>query len=613
MDRIIPLIWYIRLREVFDMKIVQLDNSKLIFRAILISFCALLLIAFQSVSAKKQTGTNFIIHVTQGGPLTPIFLGAPGRLPKLTDDIATPIKPGTVDELDCEYIANLDYDQDGEPGDLLITTEAGALCNAIAQLQRHLRNDATIEVEFYFADLTAISPSAIGAAGGNPNIVVSSNPNDPRAAYNEILRLVKKQNNMEGPRSDKIVNFLPKREKLQVQLPPDLFYDDWKPATIGLTQAQVKALGGLTKKLKFEIPPGEDIILGLVANPQVDFFFLLADTSAASSALEFDFNLADSTGMQGPLELETYNAIDFTDPLCIGTTIGPDGNAVSPAGCSWPLGFNLAEPKRFIDIQGVVMHELMHGLGYLSNIGGPSFDLDFGLPSNAITSPASLDLVEERFHRAALLDLYRVQDDTAVNIKKYKQFREAARYWTVDDLDDDISGINNFCRVEDGTAVVVTDIVNKQAKRVLMSSGSFFKPVENPLIPGRMDGFDDGLPGDCVKGDCQQSAHARNPFQAVPVEGSELEACTVGGGGPVVSGAVQGHHFIPDQEGQSPSGMIMRPFSGFHNPLLLTERDLTILDLVGWDVDYEGNQATLLGDVEPVFGNNIVSETLVDD
>jgi hypothetical protein len=282
--------------------------------------------------------------------------------------------------------------------------------------------------------------------------------------------------------------------------------------------------------------------------------------------------------MIGPLSLAQYNSINFFD--------------VS----TFPPGFNTVAPKRVIDLQGLIMHELLHGLGYASNIGGYQYSND--IQTGVITLPPP-DQIPKQFQRVTLMDLYRFNQSTANGINTWSDFTHAARFWDVD------AELLGTCRAADqGTAVIVTGIKSNNSEKIPMSSG------EQYTMSSTANGID---VDPCIKGDCYQSSHARNPFNIIPTNGLPPEftffACQSLGGTGVVLGLIQSFQFFPDTSNQSPPGMLMRPFSGFHNPNLLTTRDLKVLDLIGWDVDYQGNQPTVLNPVSVADVNNSVDQS----
>lgn len=556
---------------------------------------SVLTLLVSSSFASVAPGATVNLHITTGGPLWSL-IGIEARKPLYHNGQPAPIKAGTEDVLDCEKIAQDDCDGTCNPGTYLVTTEAGAICNAVAQVQQHIKNDVVLEAEFYFVDLTPISPGALGGSLPNVQLIVANNKSkDLNKGYKIGRKLLIAQNAQEK-NSDPIVNHLPRHSQLQAILPDDPFYQSnpefkdgkWKPRSLGITTAQLKALG-IRPSVGQVGDYDEDLSLysGLASQGKpVDFVMLLADTEAAGSLLQFDFDISmgsnppnelgtipdEITDMQGPYDLQTYNAIDFTDPF------------------TWPVGFNTVIPKRAIDVQGIVMHEFIHSLGYISYIGE---DTIYG----GITLPAPEGIYPSNQQAVYIMDLFRIKDRDAANIRNMNDFTKAPRYWIVDALAENSEGLSHFCLVDQGHATSVVDVKNGKAQTILMTSGEYFS-----------DGIFTGAPGNVTAGDGFQASHARNPFKSVPVPGFELEGCTVTGGGPVANGWVKQYIFTPDSEGESPPGMIMRPFTGFHNPTILTQRDLKMLDLIGWDIDYAGGQQTVLSPAMP----NQANDPLVD-
>ncbi len=188
------------------------------------------------------------------------------------------------------------------------------------------------------------------------------------------------------------------------------------------------------------------------------------------------------------------------------------------------------------DFQQVVQHETLHVLGVLSQISN-------GLAKD-IVSPTYPSQPREA-QVVTIMDMFRFPENQVANMKASDDFKKAAREWISE-------GPGNNCSVQLGNAVFVASVSKAGPEILKLSSGRV--------------------------GDNRQSSHLRSSYNSLTVNSN----CT---------GALIGLTFLDE-----PPGPMMRPAHGRQISALKTNSfandDLRLLDLIGWDIDYNGTQKT---------------------
>lgn len=430
-----------------------------------------------------------------------------------------PLLPGSATGLDCKKVKEI-------LGDNMNTTETGVLCLALGNLEAHIKNKVTVNVEFYKVDFAQAPGWGAGVIGGTaPNIQWFVSPeNNPNLianhGYNKMLNLLQSSAAKESDK-DPIVSHLPNIGQLNAILPNNPFFKGFKPVSIAVSTAQLKALGMRPAKSFKLISP--DYPQDFQSLPGMDAAFALAnDTTTA--AFKWDLNTTDSIGLTGPYTKEVYNTFRFNNL----STLPPD---FFP---NWP-----SPNPNYLDFGFIVQHEVIHVLGQLSNI-------NLGDDSSDIMGSGYPDLPREA-QFVFLQDMFRFPENQVDKIKSANDFTKAAREWISE-------GPGNTCSVDKGNAVFVADVTKNGPEVIKLSSG-FAGP-----------------------GDGRQSSHLRSPFNSVTAN-------------PNCKGALIGLNFLDNTPGPT-----MRPSHGrnnsAHSTNPLTNDDLHVIDLIGWDVDYDGTQKT---------------------
>ncbi len=413
---------------------------------------------------------------------------------------------------------------------LLKTTEAGAACAAIAEVEKHIRTDVVVNIEFAAGNLEAVlGVPALGFAQSSTALIShkSNSEENFTYGYQTVMKMLKVQNASEHQNRENIITHLPNISQLQTDYPPGSFFDganeeyaDGKfvPGTIKLNTSQLRALGVAPGGASNNIDP-----VGFGAIPGTDGFAVLVMPETALFDVVWDFDTTDNVGMITDLTKADWDVINFTDDE------------------TWPAGFLLT--PRFFDFKGVIMHEILHNLGVSSRVDGFEQNRD-----------GETTIMTKAERSVRVIDLFRVSQSTANQIHTFGDFTGAQRYLKVD------GPLNGRCDVDNGKAVAVIDIVDGQAITIPLTSGTREDSEEI-----------------CIAGDCLQASHLRNAYSAIRAD--EVNC----------SGAFIGVRFHED-----PPGMLMAPVGLDHNPEILTERDLRILDVIGWNIDYDGTQPTSL-------------------
>lgn len=376
--------------------------------------------------------------------------------PAIISDIASPISgpmpllPGSSTALDCKAVNTL-------LGGNLQTTETGALCLAISNIEAHIKDNVTVEVEFYKIDFPAFGlPGVLGGAFpivqwyGSPE----NNPSlKPQHGYNKMLSLLKAKSAKEDGK-DSIISELPNLNQLSAIYPSNSFFNDFKPVSIAATRAQLKALKIQPAKSFTLLSTAPDSLSSL---PNMDAVFVLGNDNT-DPTITWDLNPSDGIGLLGPFTQTEYNSFRFNDLNTLPAGFFPNFPNVRPS---------------IIDYQQVVQHELLHVLGVISNI-------DNGNPSDLVNP--DFPNLPRQFQFVMIMDLFRFPENQVQNIQKPSDFKFASREWISE-------GQGNVCSVQSGNAVFVAGVTKNGPEVIPLSSG--------------------------ITGDGRQSSHLRSPYSIV--------------------------------------------------------------------------------------------------
>ncbi len=412
-----------------------------------------LLIFFSAIIVSSQSYSLRIIpHLTLG----PASLQAMGASSKLSGP--SPTLPGSITALDCKAVKET-------LGNNLTSAQTGSLCLAIASIEKYVKNDVTIELEFYRVNfpVTGAPPGVIGAAILKYQYFVSpeNNPNlKANHGYNKMVHLLKTASAKESDK-DPITNHLPNLNQLSATLPDAPFFNNFKPISVAATHSQLKAFGvkpsNAFKLLDETITPLPVLTTTL---PNMDGGFTLGDDTT-DPTIFWDLNPTDDVGLKGPFTREEYNLFRFNDASTLPPGFFPNFPSTAPA---------------MLDFIQVISHEIIHDMGVISKI-------DNNIP-NDIVHPNFPNLPRENQY-VTIMDLFRVAGDQTHTINSMNDFTKLSRYW--------VSGsLGNTCSASLGNAVFIADVTQEGPEIINLSSGSRGK-------------------------DARQSSHLRSPFDIVRI------------------------------------------------------------------------------------------------
>jgi len=419
-----------------------------------------------------------------------------------------------------------------------LTTFTGAACVSLERLSAFIKNDIVLNIEFYAVINTG---NVLGFSA--PDFVAIPTNDESGKGYNEVRQALINSEQAEA-QSFPIVSFLPTHAQFTANLPDGfLLGQDWKPRTLRLSTGQAKAMGILDKTI--DVP---DVFADIVTLPNMDAVSMTLNDIPDPENNIYDLDPSDGVGIS-PLKLKDWDAVNIfrEEPIIPFVEPGPISE-----DSTFPEGYL---PKKVFDFQGLIAHNIM-----------PAFGVESLL--NDILFADGLAIVKQQgnVRGVRIVDLYHIAEDELGNITSLSDFTTIPRNFTI--VDSRPPDLNLFANLilefpvdpRTGNHTVVYDVVNGAAQAIPMSGGG--SPFD--LFAG--------------KGDLGDFSSTRTPFilefDLTLNQINRLDWYTLRDAG-------ANKNVIP------PSPALMNPILLVHTVNEATREDLIILDLIGYDIDFD--------------------------